>query len=123
MRIEQASDPVRAVGERLFDFIDGLTGTLPRLRESDEKCYVAECDGRAFLWVHFYGERAQGSRQSAVVLNTQWDERLEAVPGAEPGNEFHGVRSVSLSVRPGVPEEIERAKQFIRLAREIRDGR
>ena len=29
---------------------------------------------------------------------------------------------VSLSVRPGVPEEIERAKRFIRLARQIRTG-
>src|SRR4051812_147670 len=101
MRIERASDAVRAVGERLFDFFDGVAGARPRFRESDEKCYVAASGGRAFLWVHFYSERAQGSRRSAVVLNAQWDERLAAVPGAEVGNEFHGVRSVSLSVRPG----------------------
>jgi hypothetical protein len=117
MKLEDASATLQELGQHLFDFIERLTGVRPYWFIN--KYYKAESNGKAFLWIHFYGERAQGDHKNAIGLNTRLVESQDG-DSEEAGNEFHGLASKELPVRPELPEEFAQAKKFIREAMKSR---
>jgi hypothetical protein len=120
MKLEQTTGSLREFAERLFAFIEELTGNRPHLRDSPWY-RVETARGRAFLFLRLIGHRAKRNPPNSIHLAARWEEQLKGPRVHEGTNWFESHRSVDLVVRADQPEELDMALEFVRLAHQIRN--
>ena len=119
MMLEQASGPLRVIGEWLFDLVRELTGGEPQQIRSGG-WYRARSDHGVFLYFRFTGARVRTYPPGSIHLVARWDDHLEG-GGVTRGNNWFGSHpSADLAVRPEDPDSLAFAEQFIRRSFQLR---
>ena len=113
MLLEETSQALRALGERLFALVEELSGARP---VPSGYWYKAEVAGGPALWFRFVGPRARTYPKNSILLVTKWSDDLASIDGVTQGNNFYGSVSADFSARPDHPQEIDKAEEFVRHA-------
>ncbi|CAA9339602.1 MAG: hypothetical protein AVDCRST_MAG93-6574 [uncultured Chloroflexia bacterium] len=117
MKLEKTSGPLRALADRLFAFVEELSGERPQFIASDG-WYHALTNEKVFVYLYLVGKTAKKNPRHSVVLATQWDDRL-AVGRVTQGNNMFGYPSAELAVRATNPDDIAPAEEFLRRALQL----
>jgi hypothetical protein len=122
MLLEKSDRAVQALGERLFAFVEQLSGSRPQLISSGD-AYRAEVDGRPFIYFRFVGPRARTFPPNSVHLMAPWHDHL-AGEGVRRANNWYGSQpSADFSARADNPGEAVEAEAFVRRALQVRRER
>ena len=126
MKIEKTHGTLRAVAENLFGFIEGLSSSKPEVsgQSANADLYkgVVLQTGTAFDWLRFVERGGSKNPPLSVDLHTEWSEAfgdsgLLKHAKVTQGNDWFGTeKSTNLTILVEVPEQIDDAKTFIRLA-------
>lgn len=109
MRLDQTSEALRALGERLFELVEVLAGNRPELQGEWYKAALP--DGPIFLYIRLIGERAKSNPPNSILLVSQWSDFV-VDPRLREGNDFFG-RDLSVVVQPDKPQDVAHAIEFI----------
>lgn len=119
VRIENASDSLAALGERLLELVEEQTGRIPEWQESSG-WYVGRSADGVFLYLRLVGEKARAVPPNSAQLTAKWHDDLADL-GASRGNQwFGGDDSADLTVEVDDSPSFERAREFICLASRLR---
>jgi hypothetical protein len=114
MLIEDANADLKSLGESLFSFVHELGGGRPT---QSADWYRTDILAVPALYFRFIGNRARTYPKNSVHLATQWRAGFTSIDGVSKRNNWYGSQpSADICVRPGYPNEIENAREFIRVA-------
>lgn len=113
MLIEETSQALRVLGERLFGLVEELSVERPM---PSHGWYRAEVAGGPALYFRFVGPGARSYPKNSIHLATEWSNALASIDGVTRGNNWYGQTSADLSARADYPQEMEKAEEFVRRA-------